>query len=158
MNQPPPDCFTLEDLQAFQALEGMTLEAVQYYLWLHPTKQTDQPQRFLYALELLFEDGGALLLSSGEDSEAIRRIRAADLVGTASRLHDLHGKALIQRVQASPQPLWKPCIGQPLLGIRLSANEEGLYYNDMLLLDFENDTILLQLNDRGGLLVGAYVE
>ncbi len=129
---------------------------VNYYLWLNQPGEGSAPRRFLYTLELVFENAGALLLSSGEDSEAICLIGAEELVETARRLQQLHGKALIQRVPAGVQPLWRESVGKVLTSIRLSRNDAGLFLNDALLLDFGERRILVRLGEREGLLAGEF--
>jgi len=152
----PPGCFRLEELQILQSFENQLTADANYYLWLNRPQEGSAPQRFLYALELVFDNAGSLLLSSGEDSEAIRLIEAEELVETARRLQQLHGQAVIQRVPAGGQPLWRGFIGKTLSGIRLSRNEAGLFLNDALLLDFGERRILVRLAEREGLLAGEY--
>lgn len=156
-NDPTPsDCFQLRELEILQSFDNHELIDVNYYLWLNQTETGDAPLRFLYTLELVFEGVGPLLLSSGEDSEAIRLIGAEDLLETARRLQQLHGKVLIQRVSAGAQPLWRESIGKYLKGIRLSRNETGFFLNDALLLDFGERRILVRLHEREGLLAGEW--
>ncbi|MBK6933471.1 MAG: hypothetical protein IPH12_22435 [Saprospirales bacterium] len=135
---------------AFQAYEAQVLLDVNYYLWLNNTDTDAGPYRFLYAIELIFEQGGALLLSSGEDTAAIRVIPAETLIQTARDLQALHGQVCIQQVHAGPFPLWL-ALGHPLKGIRLSNNGAGLYLNDALALDFGQWQIMVQLSKTEGL-------
>lgn len=152
----PPDCFRLEELEALQSVENQTLVDVNYYLWLNQAETDEAPYRFLYYLELVFDDQSTLLLTSGDDSEAIRVSDAEALVKTAEALRRLHGKVIIQRVNAGSLPLWHGLIGQTLEAVRLSRNEEELYRNDALLLDFGGRKVLVQLSDKEGLLVGNW--
>ena len=147
----PPECFGLEELETFQSFESQLLADVNYYLWLNQADDGAIPYRFLYTLELVFDSNDSLLLSSGEDSEAIRVITAETLLETARQLQRLHGKISIQRISAGAQPLWQPAIGKILEGIRLSRNDAGLYLNDALLLDFGKRRILVQLSEKEGL-------
>lgn len=148
----PPDCFRQSELEAFQTFENQILATVNYYLWRSNSKSA-----FLYALELYFENGETLLVSSGESSDAIRIISAESLVETAQKLKELHGEALIQRIVANVQPLWNDVIGSVLEGIRLSRQEEnGLYSNDAMLLDFGEKQIMLELSEKNGLELGVY--
>lgn len=152
----PPGCFRLEDLETLQSFENQTLRDVNYYLWLNRAEAGAPPLRFLYALELVFEQPEALLLSSGEDSEAIRLIAPETLIDTARRLQTLHGRVSVQRVSAGAFSLWQPVVGRTLEGIRLSKSENGLYLNDMLLFDFGFRRILVQLGAKEGLEVGEF--
>ncbi len=155
----PPDCFRMEELEIFQSFENQTLVDVNYYLWLNQAETEDGILlRFLYALELLFESNESLMLSSGEDSAAIRLINAESLVNTARQLQELHGKVLIQRVSAVAQPLWEGVAWKILQAIHLSRNEAGLYHNDAMLLDFGNTRILISLSEREGLELAPYQE
>jgi hypothetical protein len=148
----PPDCFRQAELEAFQLFENQILATVNYYLWRSNSKSA-----FLYALELYFDHGETLLLSSGESSDAIRILSAESLVETARKLKELHGEALIQRIVANVQPLWNDVIGSTLVGIRLSRQEEnGLYSNDAMLLDFGEKQIMLELSEKDGLELGVY--
>lgn len=153
----PPDCFRIEELEVFQSLEGQTLVNVNYYLWLNQAETEGvAPMRFLYAMELLFDSNESLILSSGEDSAAIRLIDAASLLQTAKQLQDLHGKVLIQRISALAQPLWEAVVGKVLEAIHLSKSEAGLYHNDALLLDFGSKRIMLNISAREGLELAPY--
>ena len=147
----PPNCFKQAEVEAFQTFENQRLETVNYYLWRANSKSS-----FLYALELYFEHGETLLLSSGEDSESIRLITAASMVETARKLQSLHGEALIQRIVANIQPLWRDILGENLLEIRLTRHESGLYQNDAILLDFGETQILVELSEKEGLILGEY--
>jgi hypothetical protein len=147
----PPDCFRQSDVEAMQAFENQKLATVNYYLWRSSPKSS-----FLYALELYFENGEMLLLSSGEGSEAIRLTSARSLVETAQKLKEMHGEALIQRIVANIQPLWRDVIGANLEEIRLARHENGLYHNDALLLDFGETQILLELSEKDGLVLSEY--
>lgn len=151
----PPDCFTQEVLELFQSLENETLAAVNYYPWLNLGAQAStQPFRFLLALELVFESGKSLLLSSGEDSEAIQVITAKKLLETAQRLQQLHGQPTIQRLLRSEQGFWPKLMGKTLLSIQLSKHQNGLYRNDALMLDFGNAGVVVELQEAAeGLLI-----
>lgn len=149
----PPNCFRLEELEKFQSLEGRLLAGVTYYLWLRRANDTDADKRFLYTLELVFDSGESLLLSSGEDTEAIRVITAEQLVDMAGRLHKLHGESVIRRMPADTQPLWHDAIGKALQGIRVSPTLTGLYLNDALVFDFGEFNILVHLSRQEGLML-----
>ncbi len=152
----PPDCFRLEELEQMQTFENQTLEQVNYYFWINQSEVDAPTYRFLYFLELVFADLRSLLLTSGEDSEAIRVSSAEALVKTADALRALHNKIVIQRVAAENFPLWEGIQGKVLTAIQLSKNEQGLYMNDALLLIFDAQKILVRLSRQEGLEVGAY--
>ncbi len=147
----PPNCFRQAEVEAFQTFEGQMLATVNYYLWRASPKTS-----FLYSVELYFENGETLLLSSGESAEAIQIISAESLVETALKLQSFHGEALIQRIVANVQPLWRDVVGATLQEIRLSRHESGLYHNDALLLDFGEKQILLELGEKEGLVLGEF--
>ena len=147
----PPDCFRQAEVETFQTFEGQRLEIANYYLWRASSKTS-----FLYAIELYFDNGETLLLSSGEDSEAIHIISAEALVKTAKNLQSIHSEVVIQRIVANVQPLWRDVVGTSLQEIRLARHESGLYHNDSLLLGFETKQILLELAEKEGLVVGEY--
>ena len=149
---PPADCFDLATLQHFQAFEGQVLKDVLYYYWLHPEREGSSG--FLYYVEWVFDSNDALLLSAGQDSTALRVGTAADLVGTAGRLQDLHGKPIIQKAQAGRTSLWQPFLGRPLQSIRLSRRDDSEWYaNDALLLDFGEAAMLVRLHEVEGMAV-----
>ena len=152
----PPDCFRLEELQAFQSFEGEQLDDVNYYLWLNQSEEEGLPFRFLYALECLFDNQEALLLSVDEESTAMRVVDAETLVKTVEGLQPLHGKISLQRVNAGSFPMWAPAVGQKLEAIRLTRTEEGLYLNDALLLDFGEHSVLVRLSLKEGLEILNY--
>ena len=150
--QTPPDCFRIGDLQALQSFENHLLADVNYYLWLNRAGDSNEVVfRFLYFLELVFEDAGSLLLTSGEDSTAIRVSDAETLLHTASGLQNLHGQVSIQRLNAGAFPLWQPAIGKNLAAINLPRHENGLYANDALQLDFGSHQLVIQLSRNEGL-------
>jgi hypothetical protein len=152
----PPDCFPVETLQVFQSLEGEQLSGVNYFLWLNRLDADAAPYRFLYMLELEFEGGRSLMLSSGDDSEAIVLASRAALEETARQLQELHGVVTIQQVNVSGYALWQGVTGRHLEAVRLSKNEAGLYHNDALLLDFGTSRILVSLAEKEGLAVSAW--
>lgn len=152
----PPDCFLLEEIQALQSFEKHVLDGVNYYIWHNQPEAGTMPHRFLYALELIFDSGESLLLSSGDDSEAIHLLTAEQVVETAQRLQRMHGKPVIQRIAVGIQPVWREVVGKTLQHIRLARNEAGLYLNDAALLDFGEHRVLVRLSEREGLLAGAY--
>lgn len=147
----PPDCFKQAEVEAFNAFENQRLLTVHYYLWRANAKSS-----FLYAIELYFENGDTLLLSCGEDSEAIRIITAENLVDTALRLQVMHGEAQIQRIVANIQPLWRDVVGAGLQEIRLARHDSGLYHNDAVLFDFGIKQIMLELGEKEGLVLGEF--
>jgi hypothetical protein len=147
----PPDCFRQAEVEAFQLFEDQPLGTVHYYVWRQNSKSA-----FLYAIELYFENGDTLLLSSGEASDGIRIIAPESLVATAQKLKELHGEAMIQRIVANMQPLWRDVIGAKLLEIQLTRHESGLYSNEAILLDFGSTQILLELSEKDGLELGEY--
>ncbi|MEI6410585.1 MAG: hypothetical protein WCR52_14440 [Bacteroidota bacterium] len=152
----PQGCFKIEELQTFQTFEGQILQDVYYYMWLNRQPEGEPSYRFIYYLELLFDSHESLLLTSGEDSDAIHVGHTEDLLGTAERLRELHGVITIQRVHAGNFPLWQPALVHPLEAIRLSKHESGLYLNDALLLDFGRQQVLVQLSARDGLELSVY--
>ena len=155
-NQTPPDCFRLEELEQLQSFENQVLEQVNYYFWINQSEADAPPYRFLFYLELVFADLRSLLLTSGEESEAIRVSKAEELVKTAEALRALHNKIVIQRVVAENFPLWENVQGKVLTATQLSKNEQGLCLNDALLLDFGAQKIMVRLSRKEGLEVGLY--
>ena len=157
MDSTPTGFFKLEELQTLQSFEGQILVDTNYYLWLNQSgDEAGKPYRFLYALELIFDTGEALLLCSSEDSENLLVINAATLLNIAESLRDLNGAISIQRITAGSLPLWAPAINQVLEGIRLSRGEGGLFLNDALLLDLGELRVLVALSEREGLVLSIY--
>jgi hypothetical protein len=155
-DQTPPDCFRLSDLEVFKSFEKQTLTAVNYFVWLNRDEAGAVSGRFLYMLELVFDGPETLLLSSGDDSEAIRVGDVGTLLKTATALHTLHGAETIERIDAVRQPLWQFIIGKPLEAVRLTRHESGLYRNDALLLDFNTHGIVVSLGLDEGLILQPY--
>jgi hypothetical protein len=147
----------MEEVQVFKSFEAQQVTEVNYYFW-NNTNQPDAPQRMLYFLELLFANDDALILTSGQDSEAIRVTSAVALIEEARFLQaEVGGKAVIGRVPAGASALWAGALEHKLAGIRLSKSEAGLYYNDALLLDFGAGVagVVVAINPAGGLAVAA---
>lgn len=147
--------FSLEEIQIFQTFENQTFTGIDYYVWLQiETIQSAPAVQFLLALELRFDSGETLLLSSGEDSAAIRIISKEKLMEMAAGLFRIHNRPVIQRLTRDDQPLWIDCMGKRLNAIRLSKNPEGFYLNDAVLLDFNSGQRLIALNPHGeGLII-----
>jgi hypothetical protein len=156
-NHTPPDCFQLEELQVLQSFEGQLLDDVNYYLWLNQADDDSLPYRFLYALECLFDNQEALLVSVDEESTALRIVTAETLVKTFEAAQALHGKISLQRVNAGSFPIWEPAVGRKLEAIRLTRGDDGLYLNDALLLDFGEYAVLVRLSLQEGVEVLKYV-
>lgn len=143
--QPSEDAFPKETVEIFQLFENQTLSGVDYYTWRHENGE------FLYTLALSFENAGTLMLAANEESSAIRLIEAEEVNRNAQKLQEMHGHTVIRKLNAAQQPLWQGCVDFPLVGIRLSRQEDGFYRNDVLLLEFVSRQILLQLNPQHGL-------
>jgi hypothetical protein len=143
----PPDCFRLEDITTLRASEGCVLAQVNYYIW----KDEENARGFLYFLELIFTDHTALMLTSGEDSLAIRISDAATLVNTARRLQALHGVPVIERLAAQTSPIWQDAMGKTLRSVQLTKHDNGLYANSAIQFVFENQQITVMIGEREGL-------
>ena len=151
-NPIPPYCFRQEEVQQLLSVENKSLTAINYYLWRNVSEEATTTQlqyRFLYALELIFDSDTSLLISSGDDSEAIGVIKPATMLETASRLKQLHGQPIIQRLPRDGQSIWIGLVGKKLNSIQLARHESGLYQNDALLFHFDTTSILVELTDTG---------
>lgn len=149
----PDGHFTLSELEIFRQVENATLEGVDYYIWLDT--EAEQPVwRFLLAIELRMGEAGSVIVSAGEDTDAVRVIQQEELLKTAAALYKIHGKPVIQRASRDHQIPWNGLINSTLQAIRLSKSEEGYYLNDALMLDFGDTGLIIALNqDGGGLLI-----
>ena len=105
-----------------------------------------------------FENEDALILTSGDDTDAIRVSTAVDLIQKAQQIQTQTGQAAVQRMHASASALWQPVIGQVLQAVRLSKNDDNMFLNDALLLDFGevNNNLLVTLNPTGGLALSRH--
>lgn len=149
----PDGHFTLSELEIFRQVENATLEGVDYYIWLDT--EAEQPVwRFLLAIELRMGEAGSVIVSAGEDTDAVRVVQQEELLKTAAALYKIHGKPVIQRASRDHQIPWNGLINSTLQAIRLSKSEEGYYLNDALMLDFGDTGLIIALNqDGGGLLI-----
>ena len=146
--------FDLNNLQDLQRYEGDTLENVHYYIWFNPGKERDEPNvRFLYAVELVFEEAGSLLLRAGDQQPCIEIIEAGVLVEKAEQVRQLHEKIIIHQHVAAAFPLWELAVGERLEAILLSNDGTGRYYNDAMVFSFPSVAILLDLHKSEGLAV-----
>lgn len=149
----PDGHFTLDELQAFQGAENAALEGVDYYIWLD-TEAGQPVWQFLLAIELRLGEAGSIIISAGEDTDAIRVIQPDALLKTASALFQIHGRPVIQRASRDHQAPWKDLMNRTLQAVRLSKAENGYYLNDALMLDFGETSLVIALNqDGGGLLI-----
>ncbi len=149
----PDGHFTLSELEIFRQVENATLEGVDYYIWLDT--EAEQPVwRFLLAIELRMGEAGSVIVSAGEDTDAVRVVQQEELLKTAAALYKIHGKPVIQRASRDHQIPWNGLINSTLQAVRLSKSEEGYYLNDALMLDFGDTGLIIALNqDGGGLLI-----
>ncbi len=149
----PDGHFTLSELEIFRQIENATLEGVDYYIWLDT--EAEQPVwRFLLAIELRMGEAGSVIVSAGEDTDAVRVVQQEELLKTAAALYKIHGKPVIQRASRDHQIPWNGLINSTLQAVRLSKSEEGYYLNDALMLDFGDTGLIIALNqDGGGLLI-----
>ena len=146
--------FVLEDLQKLQRYEGDTLQNVHYFIWFNPGKERDEPVvRFLYAVELIFEETGSLILRAGDHQPCLEIIEAAELVEKAEQVRRMHDKIIIQQHVAAAYPLWEKAIGEVLDSIMLSNDGSGKYYNDAMVFSFPTIEIVLDLHKQEGLAV-----
>lgn len=147
----PEGCFSLEDITTFRALDGEKLADVNYYFW---TSADKSQQRFLLFMEILFVSEQALIITSGEDTDAIRIVEAMDVINKGKDLMARNDrKPAMQQLSATASAIWHPYSGQPLTSIRLTKNDAGLYLNDAILLDFGTGGVIVALHDKGGLAV-----
>lgn len=152
----PSECFKMEEVKLLQSIENQNLIGVQYFVWLsRSTSDAPASIRFLWTLELSWADGGTLLLSAGEDSDALQVISPAALVDTVNKINTLHGQSVIQRMVRTEFQPWTAFVGQRLSAIRLTPHESGAYLNDALLLDFgSNGGIVVSLSpEQEGLII-----
>ncbi len=149
----PDGHFTLSELEIFRQIENATLEGVDYYIWLDT--EAEQPVwRFLLAIELRMGEAGSVIVSAGEDTDAVRVVQQEELLKTAAALYKIHGKPVIQRASRDHHIPWNRQINSTLQAVRLSKSEEGYYLNDALMLDFGDTGLIIALNqDGGGLLI-----
>ena len=148
-----PGHFQLAELNTLQSYENKVLADVWYYFRIS-RNQEGNLSRFLYFLELIFDSAASLNFSSGEDTDSLEIVNAETVVQTALDLQAAHGETSIQRAHAGAYPLWESLIGTPLEGARLSKDENGLYFNDAVLLDFGPRRVLVSLSEREGLALG----
>ena len=150
-DDPTPDgFFKLEELQTFKSLQGEQLADVNYFFWHHASTPEVQ---FLLFIEILFVSEHALILTSGEDTDALRIIEAMDLIQQARQLMERgNGEPAVRQLNASGSAIWMPLLGQKLQGIHLSKDPSNqLYVNDALLLQFEDHGVVVALNEKGGM-------
>jgi hypothetical protein len=147
----PPDCFRLEDITNLRASEGCVLAQVNYYIW----KSAPDARGFLYFLEMIFTDHTALMLTSGEDSLAIRLSNAETLVNTARRLQAIHGAPMIERLSAQSSRIWQDVVGTTLRSVQLTKHENGLYANSAIRFLFDNQQVIVMIGEREGLELSA---
>ncbi|MFZ4635637.1 MAG: hypothetical protein ACOYNO_15635 [Saprospiraceae bacterium] len=144
----PPDCFPQAALEAFLAVEQLVLESVYYYTVSAPGLS------YLHALELRFAGSQTLLLASAEEEPAIQLIAEGHLLEAAYRLR-AQGQVM-ERRSAHTSPLWVPVLGQPLSGVLLSKNADGLSLNDALVLDFGAARLLVHIGKTEGLSISHH--
>lgn len=145
--------FSQEEVETFHSFDGKVLTSVNYFIWVQPE---NKQHRFLYCLELLFNIDESLLLMVDEDEDNLKIIGVSEFIAKASSLKERNGGiAVLQQADPSSIEPWKSVVGSLLLGVRLTAGDEGLYTNDALLLDFVNKGVIVAINDNGGILVVA---
>lgn len=152
MHELPPDCFSQEEIEQFQLVENQRLEAVSHYFWLK-TEVESEPPSHLFFIELVFENHGSLLLTSGEDSMQISLASPAELIEIASNLQRLNGRVSVSKMEAGGQRPWAEFISQSLVAVRLSRADSGFYRNDAAMLEFGEKSVVICLAEGDGLAV-----
>lgn len=149
----PAAYFSQEEVETFHSFAGKVLTSVNYFIWVQPE---NKQQRFLYCIELLFNLDESLLVMVDEDEYNLKIVGVNEFIAKASSLKDQNsGIAVLQQADPSVIEPWKSVVGSLLLGVRLTAGDEGLYTNDALLLDFVDKGVIVAINDNGGILVVA---
>jgi hypothetical protein len=153
----PADCFRLEEMQTLRSFDGQVLQEVVYYTWTHATQSGAMQYQFLLCVEMAFESGERLLLSSGENSVSIQVIEAKQLVELARRLQEVHGQPVIHRFSADANSLWHKVLRHPLQSVQLSRHPgSDCYANDVVLFRFAQFPILVGLGIKEGLEISPY--
>lgn len=128
--------FTYDDLRHMKVVEGQHLRQVIYHYWQNVTNRSE-PFEFLYRLELVFAEGGRLILGTSDESD---EALAVDMDFDAEKqhlllLHEFGGKLGIRTADFTANDLWTPVAGQVLQNCEL-IKEGDSYRSEAMLLDF----------------------
>ncbi|GAB4143142.1 MAG: hypothetical protein Fur0041_18260 [Bacteroidia bacterium] len=134
--------FSFEELKALKNTEHKKLTTVFYHNWLNKANPHEAFE-FTDKIELRFEDGSRLVVGTSDETE---QAIALDPDFDAEKrklmlLHEFNGKIDQRSVDMTGNPLWSFAAGQTLLQIALVKEEENLYRNDAMLLDFGDEKL-----------------
>ncbi len=148
--------FTDEELVKLHSYNGKIIANVICYLWQNMSNP-DETVELIDSLELRFTDETRLSFSSTESGEGLT-VRSYSLKAENEILQqEFAGKIKIFGLLASKTTMWEDVIGKKLIHVKVTK-ENGIYLNDSVVLDIEEQPRTLAISPMDGLVIDYYEE
>ncbi len=148
--------FTTEALAKFAACQGKIIEKIVCHLW----QNSNNPNEILEIIdnvELHFTDKNKLTIACNQNADGLDVIDF-NYKETAIALHkEFEGKIKLFALNASATEMWEAVIGQPLLSVQITRQDE-YYKADSLMLNFGEERRIITINPLDGLIIDYYEE
>lgn len=149
--------FSLEDLKRLKSLEGKKLSEVIYFVWINLTNENN-PFVFIDKIKLEFENHQSIILSAGDESDALIFESNFNPDEENKRLkNEFEGKIILKAHHANNDKFWNEVIGKNIDSVQLSK-EEDYYLADAIILDFGKEKRLIAVSPEEGILIDFHEE
>jgi len=149
------DFFTADEIYKILELVNEKINEVYYHYWVNSAPK--DKLEILDYIELRFQSGKKLILSSDSDGDGIKPLDDFDPEKKNESLQELHkGLISISTKNMSKSALWKDCLNKSITPSLLQHDKKHL--NDNLVFHFENSDSLEIFLGLEGLEVDVYEE
>lgn len=138
-----------EQLACFKQIENKRIKDVIYHYWANKAVPNEE-FRFLEYIEIRFVEGLPVFITKEETAGDLQVIPAIDLKKTNEELKaEFNGLIQYDSRIATNSLVWKPLLGDKIIGVELE-DEEGLFLGETVLLVGESGhEVLLQTLHEG---------
>ncbi|MGF1637412.1 MAG: hypothetical protein ACFCUU_10085 [Cyclobacteriaceae bacterium] len=143
--------FCPQDVQFIHKFSGHSITKAVYHNWVN-LADSQQDLRFLYALELHFDDQQEVIISSGEAGEEAHIVfNKLDIEAEKKSIQDkFKGQLDIQSSEVKASELWKQIINRPISKVILDQhNTSGNYFADQIIFKIDELLVLLKTGADG---------
>lgn len=148
--------FSNQALAKFASAQGKTVEKIICHLW----QNSHNPKEIIEIIdnvEINFTDKTKLTIACNDNNDGLDAIDF-NYKETAVALHkEFEGKIKLFALNASSTEMWEAVIGQKLLSVQITRQDE-FYKADSLMLNFGEEKRLITINLLDGLIIDYYEE
>jgi hypothetical protein len=149
--------FTFQELTRLNGLEGKHISEVNYYVWVNRIDQA-APYVFIDKLEIIFSDANKIILTAGEESNALYVLHDFDAAEEILMLeHRFSGQITLKKFGASKDKFWKDVLNLRIQTVQLSKDGDQ-YLSDAVVLDFGEEKRLIGLSPEEGIIIDYFEE